>query len=117
MRLEHDGKPVREFYAALPQQALVGIGSTGYALWFAEMLRELGHELAVGHAAEIRARAVRKQKNGRRDAGHLMELLANGTFPRLWLCPAPRSAMCACCGNTGTPGCRCGRRPRMVCRR
>lgn len=85
LRLEHEGQQVREFYAALPQQALVGIESTGYALWFAELLRELGHELAVGHAAEIRARVVRKQKTDRHDAWHLMELLAEGRFPRIWL--------------------------------
>ena len=85
LRVEHEGQQVRDFYAGLPQQALVGIESTGYALWFAELLQELGHELVVGHAAEIRARAVRKQKNDRRDAGHLLELLAHGTFPRIWL--------------------------------
>ena len=85
LRVEHEGPQAREFYAGLPQKALVGIESTGYTLWFAELLRELGHELAVGHAAEIRARVVRKQKTDRRDAWHLMELLAHGTFPRIWL--------------------------------
>lgn len=85
VRLEHEGNQVREFYAALPQKALVGIESTGYALWFAELLRELGHDLAVGHAAEIRARAVRKQKHDRGDAWHILELLASGRFPRIWL--------------------------------
>lgn len=85
LRVEHDGKQVREFYAALPQKALVGIESPGYALWFAEMLGEREHEWVVGDAAQIRARAVRKPKNDRRDAGHLMEWRAQGTFPRIWL--------------------------------
>lgn len=83
LRLEHEGQQVREFYAGLGQKALVGIESTGYALWFAELLRQRGHELVVGHAAEIRACGVRKQKTDRRDAWHLMELLAEGRFPRI----------------------------------
>ena len=38
----------------LPQKALVGIESTGYALGCAERLRELAHELVVGDAAQSR---------------------------------------------------------------
>ncbi|MGH7438005.1 MAG: hypothetical protein ACRENE_20175, partial [Polyangiaceae bacterium] len=42
--------------------ALGGIETTGYTLWFAELMSELGHELAVGDAAKIRASEPRKQK-------------------------------------------------------
>ncbi len=49
------------------------------------LLEELGHELAVGHAATIRASAVRKQKTDARDAARLLELLCQGTFPRVWI--------------------------------
>jgi transposase len=52
-------------------------------------LAELGHELWVGEAAEIRARAVRRQKTDSRDAEHLLELLWTGRFPRLWV-PSPQ---------------------------
>ena len=51
-RLEHENGEARKFYEGLPQPALVGIESTGYTFWFAEMLRELGHELVVGEAAQ-----------------------------------------------------------------
>lgn len=64
---------------------MVGIETTSYMLWFAELLSELGHELAVGDAAKIRASETRKQKYDDRDACHMMELLAEGKFPRIWL--------------------------------
>jgi transposase len=84
-RLEHTNGEVRAFYASLATPALVGMESTGYTLWFTELMSELGHELAVGDAARIRASATRRQKHDRRDAWQLMELLAQGKFPRLWL--------------------------------
>jgi transposase len=48
------------------------------------MLAELGQELWMGDAAQIRASMVRKQKTDARDAAHLLELLLSGRFPRLW---------------------------------
>jgi hypothetical protein len=36
------------------------------------MLAEMGHELWIGDAAEIRDRMVRKQKTDARDAAHLL---------------------------------------------
>jgi transposase len=38
----------------------------------------------VGDAAQIRASYVRKQKTDRRDAGHILRLLMESRFPRLW---------------------------------
>jgi transposase len=87
-RLEHENGEARGFYAGLQEPALVGIESTGYTRWFAEMLAELGHELAVGEAGKIRAQQTRKQKHDRRDAEHILNLLARGDFPRIWLPPA-----------------------------
>ncbi len=87
-RLDHEGGEARRFYAELQEPALVGIESTGYTRWFAEMLAELGHELAVGEAAKIRALQTRKQKHDRRDAQHLLNLLGKGDFPKIWLPPA-----------------------------
>jgi transposase len=83
-RLEHDGGEAKRFYEGLKERALVGIESTGFTRWFAEMLAELGHELVVGDAAKIRAMEPRQQKHDRRDAQHLLNLLVRGDFPRLW---------------------------------
>jgi len=48
------------------------------------LVQKLGHEVWVGDAAQIRASFVRKQKTDQRDAQHLLRLLREGRFPRLW---------------------------------
>jgi transposase len=83
-RLEHEGKAVEIFYGGLPRPARVGIEATGYAQWFERLLTRLGHELWVGDAAQIRASVVRQQKTDTRDAGHLLRLLEEDRFPRIW---------------------------------
>jgi transposase len=45
----------------------------------------LGHVVWVGDAAQIRASYVRRQKTDRRDAGHILKLLVEQRFPRLWV--------------------------------
>jgi transposase len=87
-RLEHENGEARAFYASLPKPALVGMEATGHAQWFERTLAELGHELWIGHASEIRASAVRKQKTDPRDAAHLLHLLVEKRFPRIWI-PSP----------------------------
>jgi transposase len=62
--------------------------ATGYAQRFEQMLAKLGHELWVGDAAEIRAAMVRKQKTDSRDALHILDLLLQDRFPRIWI-PSP----------------------------
>ena len=84
-KLEHENGEARRFYAGLKEPALVGVETTGYTRWFAEMLAELGHELVVGEAGKIRAMESRKQKHDRRDAEHLLHLLIRGDFPKVWL--------------------------------
>jgi transposase len=49
------------------------------------LLAELGYELWFGDAAQVRAAVVRKQKTDRRDAEHLMHLLIEDRFPRIWV--------------------------------
>jgi transposase len=82
--LEHERGEARAFYASLEGPVRVGIEATGHTRWFERMLAELGQELWIGDAAEIRAAMVRKQKTDARDAAHLLELLLSGRFPRLW---------------------------------
>jgi len=83
--LEHQNGEAKAFYAQLPKPSLIGIEATGYTQWFERMLAELGHELWVGDPAEIRARAVRRQKTDTRDAEHLLDLLLSKRFPRIWV--------------------------------
>ena len=84
-RLEHENGEVKRFYEGLKEPALVGIESTSYTRWFAEMLAGMGHELVVGEAGKIRAKETGKQKHDRRDAQHILNLLVGGDFPKIWL--------------------------------
>lgn len=82
--LKHDNKEaVRNFYAQLPGPVLVGLEAGGYSLWFEQLLEELGHEIWLGDATEIRLCARRRQKNDRRDAALILELLVRDEFPRI----------------------------------
>jgi transposase len=68
----------------LGSPALIGIEACGNSQWFIELLERLGHLVWVGDAAQIRASYVRRQKTDRRDAGHILRLLLENRFPRLW---------------------------------
>ena len=81
--LNGDGEAER-FYGALEAPALVGIEACGNSQWFVELLERQGHQVWIGDAAQIRASYVRRQKTDRRDAGHILKLLMEGRFPRLW---------------------------------
>lgn len=87
-RLENESGEARKFYEALPCPARVGMEATGHAHWFERMLAEQGHELWVGDAAQIRAGIVRKQKTDPRDAFHILKILLENRFPRIWI-PSP----------------------------
>src|SRR3989338_6786999 len=90
-RVEHEGGEAQAFYAALPAPARVGMEATGYARWFERMLREQGHELWIGDGSAIRAARVRQQKTDARDALHLLHLLLEDRFPKIWVSsPAER---------------------------
>jgi hypothetical protein len=86
--LQHENGEARKFYERLPKPVRVGIEATGYTLWFEKMLAELGHELWMGDAAKIRAAVVRKQKSDKQDAAHILKLLVEDRFPRIWM-PTP----------------------------
>jgi len=60
----------------------LGKVARGGCRWFERLLDELGFELWVGDAAEIRATRVRKQRNDRFDAQHILKLLMEDRFPR-----------------------------------
>ncbi len=68
----------------------VGMEATGHARWFERLLGELNYELWIGDPATIRAKRVRKQKNDRQDAEHLLQLLVEDRFPRIWI-PSPEN--------------------------
>jgi len=82
--LNGDGE-AEQFYRALEAPSLIGIEACGNSQWFVDLLERLGHQVWVGDAAQIRASYVRKQKTDRRDAGHILKLLMENRFPKLWV--------------------------------
>jgi transposase len=89
-RLRHRAE-AEEFYRQLKgKQVRVGIEATGHSRWFERLLAELNHEIWIGDPAQIRAKQVRKQKNDRRDAEHILKLMIKDDFPRIWA-PTPEN--------------------------
>jgi transposase len=84
-RLQHR-EEAEQFYRGLAGQVvLIGMEACGHYPWFERLLEECGHELWLGDAAKIRASVVRKQKTDRLDAKHLLVLLQENRYPRIWV--------------------------------
>jgi len=92
-RLNHSDGDAEKFYRDLKQRGFsvrVGLEATGYSRWFERLLAELGIEVWIGDAAEIKTKRVRKQKTDREDARLLLKLLLENRFPRIWV-PSPEN--------------------------
>jgi transposase len=83
-KLVNGNGEAERFYRRLPRPVLVGVEASGNSHWFTQLLEELGHEVWIGDAAQIRASYVRKQKTDKRDAQHILKLLLENRFPKLW---------------------------------
>jgi transposase len=82
--LKHQDKDaIRAFYAAFHGPVIVGLEASGYSPWFEALLEQLGCEVWLGDATEIRRRARWRQKNDRRDAELIHDLMVHHEFPRL----------------------------------
>jgi transposase len=89
--LKHQNKAeLKAFYSQFSGPVLVGLEASGYSPWFEQMLEEVGHEVWLGDATEIRRRARGRQKNDRRDAELILDLLVHNEFPRIHR-PSPTS--------------------------
>src|SRR6202011_3545284 len=92
-QLNHSEGEAEKFYRELKQRGVsvrVGMEATGYSRWFERLLAELGIEVWIGDAAEIKRQRVRKQKTDREDARLLLKLLLEDRFPRIWV-PNPEN--------------------------
>jgi transposase len=85
LKLMHGTGEAERFYRELEAPILVGMEAVGNTLWFERLMEQLGHELWIGDAAQIRASYVRRQKTDKRDAGHILRLLVEKRFPRIWV--------------------------------
>ena len=85
-KLDHVSGEAQRFYEELKnRRVVIGMEACGNSGWFEWQMAEMGHELWLGDAGTIRSLVVRKQKTDRRDARHLLELLQQGRFPRIWV--------------------------------
>jgi transposase len=83
-KLVHGTGDAKRFYEQLASPVLIGVEATGNSQWFIELVEDLGHEIWIGDAAQIRASYVRRQKTDKRDAAHILKLVVEGRFPKLW---------------------------------
>ena len=84
-RVQHRSEAEAYYRSLAGQPVRVGMEACGHYPWFERLLAELGMELWFGDAAKVRASVVRKQKTDRRDAEHLLHLLIEDRFPRIWV--------------------------------
>src|ERR1700730_14806216 len=87
-RLEHR-ESAEAFYRELASRGAkvrVGMEASGHARWFERLLAALEIELWLGDAAVIRAkRGRRKPKTDRLDAQHILHLMLQDDFPKIWV--------------------------------
>jgi transposase len=86
-RLAHS-EGAEKFYrdlAAQGKKVRVGMEASGHARWFERLLAELNFELWIGDATEIARKRERKQKTDRQDAQHILQLLMENRFPKIWV--------------------------------
>lgn len=86
-RLEHS-EVAEKFYrdlAAQGKKVRVGMEASGHARWLERLLAELNFELWIGDATEIARKRERKQKTDRQDAQHILQLLMENRFPKIWV--------------------------------
>jgi transposase len=86
--ISHQGEELERFYSSLPAGAEVGVECSGNMLWFERRLRQYGHKLRLGDAAQIRSKETRKQKHDRRDAQLIARLMLEKNFPELKWVPS-----------------------------
>jgi hypothetical protein len=65
---EHFKDDIHAFYSQFPVRKVVGLEASGYSDWFERLLEEVGCEVWLGQATNIRLCARRRQKNDHRDA-------------------------------------------------
>ena len=86
-RLGHS-EGAEKFYrdlAAQGKKVRVGMEASGHARWFERLLAEVNFELWIGDATEIARKRERKQKTDRQDAQHILQLLMENRFPKIWV--------------------------------
>lgn len=92
-RLNHP-EEATQFYRSLASKSVrIGLEATGNYRWFRELMEQLGQEFLLGDATQIHASHPRKQRTDKRDARHILQLLVEERFPKVWQPPAENEQM------------------------
>ena len=91
-RLNHPEEATRFYRSLAGRQVRIGLEATGNFAWFRRMLGELGEEMLLGNPSAIHASNPRRQKTDKRDARHILTLLAENRFPEVWQPPLENEA-------------------------
>ena len=89
-RLTHRAE-AQAFYRSLAgSKVRIGMEATGNFHWFRRLLGEPGHETLLGDPGTTHASIPRRQQTDKRDARHILTLLAEDRFPVIWqsVCPS-----------------------------
>jgi transposase len=84
-KLLHPEEATRFYESLAGEEVLVGLESMGNTLWFERLLKRVGLGVWIGDAMAMRVSNPRKQKTDKRDAWHILKLLQEGRFPRIWV--------------------------------
>lgn len=86
-RLSHPEEATRFYRSVAEKNVHVGLEATGNFRWFRRLLEELGIEMLLGDASAIHASIPRRQQTDKRDARHILSLLVEDRFPKVWQPP------------------------------
>ena len=101
-KLVHASGDAKMFYQQLAAPVLIGMEATGNSQWFVELVEDLGHEIWIGDAAQIRASYDAQAENGQAGRGPHFETGGGKGVFRVF---GVRTESNAICGNwycTGT---------------
>ena len=86
-RLSHPEEATRFYRSVAEKKVRIGLEATGNFRWFRRLLEELGIEMLLGDATAIHASIPRRQQTDKRDARHILSLLVEDRFPKVWQPP------------------------------
>lgn len=87
IRVDHEKGELDRYLKTLKPGMHVGFEACGSWMWMARMIEEAGLVPRMGHPLEIKRRIAGSTRTDATDAGGILMLLANDTFPDVWIAP------------------------------
>ena len=87
IRIRHENGELERFLKTLPPGSHVGFEACGSWMWMARQVEDAGLVPRLGHPLEIKRRTAGSTRTDETDSAGMLILLANGTFPEVWMAP------------------------------